>query len=125
MRVVHRRSRGLITGGAAMLGISYSLAVIVRTALCVSAACSPASGWLYAPGFGAIVYAGTVPNALYTMLGAFDAILQNVGAIMLLAGTTTRRAYLEPESDNQPLSWSIVPAGPAGTVGLTFALSMP
>lgn len=126
-----RHPRNAALAGAAVLGLSYAGTVALRSLLCATSPCSPGSTWLYAPGFGPLVYAFDSPTSLHALLGALDFLVQGTGAMLIVLGTTLRRGVLvndarrDAPSHEAAMSWAVIPAAAPGFAGASLIIAAP
>ena len=128
MHLETRRLHGLVVGGAIVFGVSY-LASTLTVAACsglVTTSCTQGMGWMLVPAAGPFVALGFAQTTESRALLVIDGLLQGAGLAMMAAAFLTTRTVLVDDPyaarTHRP-QWSFVPAGPAGSTGVTVTLT--
>lgn len=110
--------KGLIIGGAAVLGASYLASVFAAMIYCgPGVECQ--NGGLYIPVIGPFIVAAQAPSSGGATLAAFDGVLQLSGLGLIIAGFVAPEKFVVWQDSDAQASLTIVPGG-GGGVGLAL-----
>ncbi|MFO0597871.1 MAG: hypothetical protein U0228_21395 [Myxococcaceae bacterium] len=105
--------KGLIISGAAVLGASYALSVLVAIGYCgPGRECQ--NGALYIPVVGPFIVAAMAPSTGGATLAAFDGVVQLAGLGLLIAGFAAPEKFVVWRDADAHASLSLVPGGGGG-----------
>jgi hypothetical protein len=110
--------KGLVISGAAVLGASYAITVLVAIGYCGPGS-ECVNGALYIPVIGPFIVAAQAPSTGGATLAAFDGIVQVTGLGLLIAGFVAPEKFVVWQDADAHASLSVVPGG-GGGVGMVL-----